>query len=154
MVYNVGMYTKERGAALLDSVIAIAIFVVLFVGFFALMQVGIKTVTEHRARAGALALARSHIEYIRSLDYSTVGTQGGNPSGSLPVVSSNTLNNLSYTLSTSITWQDDPGDGLSGSGDAAPNDYKAVRVEVSWQEHGGSTESIVLSSFIADFVTE
>ncbi len=144
---------NDRGAAILDSVVAIALFAVLFTGFFALMQVGIKTVTEHKARAGALAIARSHIEYIRSLDYSAVGIQGGNPNGNIVSNTTDTLNNISYTIVTNITWHDDIGDGLSGS-DSNPHDYKDVRVSVEWSEHAGETGSIVLSTLVADFNAE
>ncbi len=143
----------DKGTAILDSIVAIALFAVLFVGLFGLLQVGVKTVTVHKARAGALTLARSEIESIRSLDYSAVGVQGGNPSGN--VVSSKTvvLNNITYTINVDITWHDDPGDGI-GNADTNPNDYKAVRVQVSWSEHVGKTGSVVLSTFVSEFVKE
>ncbi len=144
---------SEKGAALLDSIIAIAIFVVLFVGFFALMQVGVKTVTEHKARAGALAIARSQIEYVRSLDYVSVGLVGGSPSGNIEGTTADSLNNISYTMTTSITWYDDPEDGLAGA-DTNPNDYKSVSVVVTWLEHAGVTSSVALSTFVSDFIVE
>ena len=124
MVYNVAMRSNNSGVALLDSIIAVSIFVVLFIGFFVLMQVGLRTVTEHRARTGALAVATSKIEYVRSLDYESVGLQGGDPAGVIEPVSYETLNSMQYTLSTSIEWQDDPADGLYGAGDSSPKDIR------------------------------
>ena len=144
---------REKGSAILDSIVAIALFAVLFTGFFALMQVGVKTIAEHKARAGALAVARSQVEYIRSLDYGSVGISGSNPSGVVSASGSETINAIPYTISTAISWHDDPGDGLAGA-DSNSNDYKAVRVVVSWPEHAGQSGSVVLSTFVADFVVE
>ncbi len=146
-------YTTQKGSAILDAVVAIALFAVLFTGFFALMQVGIKTLTEHKARAGALAVARSQIEYIRSLDYNSVGISGGNPSGVVNAVSTETINAIPYTVNTTISWHDDPSDGLAGA-DSNPNDYKKVYVKVAWPEHAGQSGSVVLSTFVADFEIE
>ena len=142
-----------KGSAILDATVAVALFAVLFTGFFALMQVGVKTITDHKARAGALAVARSQIEYIRSLDYASVGISGGTPSGVVPASSSESINLIPYTIANEITWHDDPADGVAGA-DSNPNDYKAVRVEVSWPEHAGQSGSVVLSTFVADFELE
>lgn len=144
---------NARGSIILDSVVAVAIFAILFTGFLALMQVGVKTLIEHKARAGALAIARSHIEHIRSIDYSVVGIQGGNPDGNIISVTNDTLNNIEYTIITNINWHDDEGDGLSSS-DNNPNDYKSVRVQVEWSGHAGSVGRVQLSTFVADFVPE
>jgi hypothetical protein len=154
MVYNITMSNNSRGVALLDSIIAVSIFVVLFIGFFVLIQLGIRTVTEHRARVGALAIASSKIEYIRSLEYSSIGVQGGNPNGNIAATSYESLNALQYTININISWVDDPADGVAGSGDTDPNDYKAIRVEVSWPEQGGGTDAVVLSSYVSDFIPE
>ena len=146
-------HTTQKGSAILDAVVATALFAVLFTGFFALMQVGVKTITEHKARAGALAVARSQVEYIRSLDYGSVGTSGGNPNGVVSAASTETINAIPYTISTIISWYDDPSDGLAGA-DSNPNDYKAIRVAVTWPEHAGQSGSVVLSTFVADFEIE
>ncbi len=153
MVYNINMF-NNKGAALLDSIMAIAIFVVLFVGFFILIQLGIQTITERKARNGALALASSRIEYIRALDYSNIGLEGGDPIGVLVSPIYSTINTVQYTITTNISWQDDPADGLSGAGDANPNDYKEVVVSVSWPEHTGEVSSVKLSTIISNFIAE
>ena len=146
-------HAPNKGYAILDAVVATALFAVLFVGFFALMQVGIKTIADHKARAGALALARSKIEFIRSLDYASVGIVGGNPAGVVTATDTETLNAIPYTVQTTITWHDDVEDGLGGS-DSNPHDYKAVKVTVSWQKHAGKSGSVTLSTYVADFAAE
>ncbi len=143
----------KKGSAILDAMIAVALFAVFFTGLFALMQVGIKTIAEHKARAGALAIVRSQVEYIRSLDYNSVGVVGGNPNGVVQAVSSESINGISYTINTSIQWHDDASDGL-GNADSNPNDYKSVSVYVSWPEHAGRSGSVALSTFVADFAVE
>ncbi len=145
---------NNRGIALLDSIVAVSVFVVLFIGFFALIQLGLQTVTDNRVRTGALAIATAKIEHIRSLDYAVIGLQGGDPSGTINSIDTETLNNVLYTINTDIIWVDDPNDGLANTGDSKPNDYKSIYVEVSWQEHGGSIDSIVLTSYVANFIPE
>jgi len=148
------MYTNaQKGSAILDAVVAVALFAVLFTGFFALMQVGVKTIADHKARAGALAVARSQVEYIRSLDYSAVGIVGGNPNGNVQAVSNESINAIPYTINTSIDWYDDVGDGVGGA-DSNTHDYKNARVSVTWPEHAGKSGNVVLSTFIADFEVE
>ncbi len=150
------MYTmyNNRGVALLDSIVAVSVFIVLFIGFFVLIQLGLQTVTDNRVRTGALAVATAQIEYIRSLDYTAIGLQGGDPSGVVNPIDTETLNNVLYTINTDVTWVDDPTDGLANTGDSKPNDYKSIYVEVSWQERGGITDSVVLTSNVADFIPE
>lgn len=132
--------------------IATALFLIVFGGFFALAQLGVRTVSENKARAGAFAVVRTRMEYVRSISYGAVGIQGGNPAGVLATTTTETLNGTTYTLTTEVTWRDDPEDGISLA-DADPHDYKMVKVEAAWLE-GGRTDSLALSSFVADFIQE
>lgn len=136
----------SRGSSLLDVVIGTAILLTAFVGFFGVLQLGTRLATDNKARTGATALAIERMEFIRSLDYASVGTSGGNPSGSLAGSENITLNGISYTRRTHIVWIDDPKDGSGGSdSNGITNDYKRVKVEVTWQGQTGPRASSIVS---------
>ncbi len=122
-----------RGVGLLEMVVGVALLTTIFVGLFGLLQLGTRLATDSKTRTSALALAQERVEYIRSLPYNSIGTVGGNPSGSLATTETITLNNTTYTRTTYIVYIDDPKDG-SGAADSngKPNDYKRIKVTVSW----------------------
>jgi hypothetical protein len=133
---------------LLDTVIAIGIMTVVFVGIASAFELSIQVVTNNKARAGAIALADQRMEFIRSLPYSAVGTVGGIPSGTVPQSESLTFNGISYTRRTYIEYDDDPKDGL-GAADSnhITEDYKAVKVQVLWLERGKSYSITLVTRF-------
>ena len=128
-----------RGVSLVDTIVASALVLIAFVGIAAAFQLSLEVVTNNKARAGAIALADERVEYIRSLSYSAVGTVGGIPSGAIPQSEPITLNNVHYTRRTFIEYEDDPHDGVGSSdSNAVPEDYKSVKVDVSWSAKTGT----------------
>ena len=124
---------SPRGAGLIEVVVGAGLMAVVFVGLFGLLQFATRLATDTASRAGATALALERVEYIRSLAYSAVGTVGGTPAAALAASESITLNAVPYTRRTHIVYVDDEADGV-GAGDTngITNDYKRVKVEVSW----------------------
>ncbi len=145
----VGRHSLERGAGLLDAVVGVALMLVVFLGFASAFQLALESVTNNKARAGAIALANERMEYIRSLEYEEVGTDGGVPQGVLPQSESVSLGGLSYTRRVFIAYRDDPKDG---EGEEDENDiiadYKIARVDVSWESKNG-TRHIVLAARVS-----
>lgn len=135
MYHRVG----ERGATLLDVVVGSALMIVVFTGIVGAFQLAVDSVSNNKARAGAIALATERLEYIRSLPYDSIGTTGGVPSGALAQTATSTLNDVLYERRTFISWEDDPQDG-SGAGDSngIVTDYKAAKVSVSWASRQGA----------------
>ena len=125
--------TAHKGAGLLEVVVGVGLMAIVFVGLFGLLQFATRLATDNASRAGATALALERIEYIRSLAYTSVGTVGGDPGGALVVSENITLNAVPYTRRTHIVHVDDDADGV-GAGDTngVTDDYKRVKVEVSW----------------------
>lgn len=122
-----------RGFGLIEIVVGVSLLTTVFVGMFGVLQLGTRLATDNKARTGALALGIERMEYIRSLNYSDIGVVGGNPSGSLVVNESLTLNTIEYIRRTYIIYIDDPKDGTGGSdSNGITNDYKKVKIEVSW----------------------
>ncbi len=136
--------TVPRGLTLIDTMVGIALMVLVFVGIYGTFQLTVDVVTNEKAQAGALGLADERMEYLRSLGYSAVGTVGGVPSGNLPQTESLSLNGISYTRRTYIEYDDDPADGLGSSDtNGIIEDYKSAKVEVLWSLKG-ITHSVVL----------
>lgn len=142
------MKKNASGSVLIEVVIGVGIFVTIFGGILASIQLLLKAQTEHKARIGALSYLNEGIEKARSLSYMNIGVSGGTPDGVLPASESVTLNAVPYTRTTSVSYVDDPRDGIAvADQNAKPNDYKKVRVSVSWAIRG-MTRSISASTII------
>ena len=136
---------SARGVTLIDTVVGVALLLLVFVGISAVFRLSIDVVTNNKARAGAIALADQRMEYIRSLTYPSVGTQGGIPTGLIAPSESISLNGVSYTRRTVVTYADDPKDGIDASdSNGVTEDYKAVKVDVAWTSRLGGTRHVDL----------
>jgi hypothetical protein len=142
--------TLNRGQVLLSIIIAIVIFSILAHALFTLIASSFELVAFNKARTTARYLAQEKMELIRNLPYNEVATIGGIPSGTLiPQTETVNKNGLNYTIKTDIVYIDDPYDGLAPE-DLAPEDYKRVRVEVSWEGLAASRKNpIVLISDVS-----
>ena len=138
---------SSRGVTLIDTVVGVALMLIVFLGIFAAFQLSVDVVLNNKARAGAVALADERMEYVRSLPYSSIGTVGGIPSGTLAQSESVTLNGVAYTRRTLVEYVDDPKDGTGAADTTGTADYKAVKVDVSWPSHTGARDVAVVSRF-------
>lgn len=135
-----------RGAGLVEVVVGTALLTIVFVGLYGVLQLGTRLATDNKARTGALSLAVERMEYIRSLDYESVGVAGGDPLGSLAASENIALNGIDYTRRTHIVYVDDAKDGTGGSdSNGITDDYKRIKVEVSWVGPNGSRTSSIVS---------
>ena len=139
----------SRGIGLLEVVVSIGLLSVVFVGLFGVLQLGTRLATDNKSRTGASALALERMEFIRSLDYDSIGTVGGDPSGLLATSEAITLNGVPYTRRTVIVYVDDPQDGSGGAdSNGITDDYKRMKVEVSWTGKTGA-RSVSVASDVA-----
>lgn len=117
---------------LIGVLIALAVFSILANAIVTLVSSSYALVALNRARITARHLAQEKIEFIRNLPYDNVGTIGGIPSGPLPQTENVTNNGLTFLVTTSVIYIDDPFDDQLPD-DLLSTDYKRVRVEVSWE---------------------
>lgn len=130
---------NARGVTLIDTVVGIALMLVVFLGIFAAFELSVDVVSNNKARSGAIALADQQMEYIRSLSYASVGTVGGVPSGTLQQSQIISLNGVTYTRRTIVLYEDDPKDGTGASdSNGITEDYKAAKVDVAWTTRNGT----------------
>ncbi|HUO50335.1 MAG TPA: carboxypeptidase regulatory-like domain-containing protein [Candidatus Paceibacterota bacterium] len=126
--------SRRTGFTLISSLVAVAVFLMLGVAAYSLSIASIRAMRTYRESATVAALADQYLELARNLPYSEVGTISGNPNGVLPDqpnATSTTYNGTTYQMYYAVTYIDDPADGtiLAGT-DAAPNDYKQVKLYI------------------------
>ncbi len=141
-IYN--LKTNDwKGFTLIESMVFLFLFSVISLVFFQTYAVGTRLIIESKNRLGATALANQKMEIIRSIDYDTIGTTTGIPSGDLVENESISVNTIRYNVHTFVQYVDDTFDSTVATGDAIPTDYKRVRLTVSWGNEG-SDQSVVL----------
>lgn len=125
------VHRKENGQALIGLIIASGIMSILTLTIASLVISSYELLTYTSSRTTAKHIATEHLEIIRNLSYEDIGTSGGIPSGTLPQTDLEERNGLPYIINTRIEYVDDPFDGQAPD-DTVANDYKRVRIEVSW----------------------
>ncbi|KKT48263.1 MAG: hypothetical protein A2249_01310 [Candidatus Jacksonbacteria bacterium RIFOXYA2_FULL_44_7] len=123
---------RKHGFTLVEVLVTVAVFVIIAIAFFSLFNSVLKFIQFKRVETQAANLATEQMEVARNMPYADVGTVSGIPPGIIPQTQTITRDNVSYTVDTDIRYVDDPYDGLLGGIDAAPTDYKKVKLTVSW----------------------
>jgi prepilin-type N-terminal cleavage/methylation domain-containing protein len=142
-------FVQNRGFSFVELIVTVAIFSLVFSGLFAGFQVMTALIGSSKAKAGALSLMSSRMEYIRSLPYNTIGTNGGVPSGTIPQHSTTTLNGITYTERVLIQYIDDPADGVGGAdSNAILADYKQAKIEYTWSLRGRTDKAALVSNIV------
>jgi len=128
--------TKNQALSTMELVVAIAVFTLISMGFAATLSYNSRLLSLSKARVAAMAIADDKIESLRAMPYSQVGVAGSVPSGTLPATEAFNVDSINYTINNSVTWTDDPKDGLGASDqDGNPHDYKTYKIKISWTQH-------------------
>lgn len=123
---------KRKSFTLIEVLVGIALISIIFFGIFSAYQFSLKVVQESKNRVTAAALANAKIEQIRNLSYGDVGIVGNYPEGILLATSTEIKSGLTFNINTRVDYIVDSKDGLEDPEDPCPNDYKRVRVKISW----------------------
>lgn len=122
---------KERsGFTLIEVIVSVTIFLVLVVGGYQGFSFLYTAIGHSHYRMTAADLANEYLEIIKNMPYSSVGTVGGTPSGTLPQGQVFTRGGINYTVWTTIQ---NVNDTFDGTPDSFPNDYKRVQVQITCQ---------------------
>lgn len=100
-----------------------------------------------RCQLQATEIANQQLEIIRNLPYANIGTTQGWPSGNIPSSQTITKQGINYAVKITPRYVDDPFDGQVPN-DTAPNDYKKVEIQVSWDRYP-CRSPVLLSSIFA-----
>ena len=143
------MTHAHRGFGLIDVIVGIALMLILFLSLFGVMRASLMLSTFAKAKAAAVELASTQMEYLRGLSYDSIGTVGGIPAGAVPQTATSTVDGVTYVTHTFIEYYDDPADGLGANDtNGITTDYKIGEVTVSYSI-GGLAKSVVLVSNFA-----
>jgi len=134
---------SNNGFSLIEIIIALGIFSIVSTALIMLLNSSLQITRQNKISSGALAIVQQKMEVIKNLAYSDVGTVGGIPNGELLPTENVTANNVVYTVSTNISYVDDPYDGLISSGDLLNTDYKKVKIKVTWESSASHTAPII-----------
>ena len=122
----------QSGLTMIETVLGIALFVMVSSALFATYQRALTVITISKERISEIAVVNELLEIARNLPYSSVGTNGGIPSGVLVPVQTIVRAGKTYIATTTVRNIDNAFDGLAGGtpNDLAPADNKLVNVEV------------------------
>ncbi len=140
---------ERRGFTLVELLVTIAVFGLVFGGLIASIQFTMKLISISKAKTTALSLANERLEYIRSLAYDGIGTVSGIPGGPIPQNSTTTLNGITFHERVLIRYVDSPDDGTGASDiNGILADYKEVKVEYSWPSATGTSTIFLLTNIV------
>ncbi len=128
------MLRAIRGFTLIETLVSIAIFVILVMVVSQTSFTIVRQARAYRENTTVSGLADQYIEIARNLPYSQIGTLSGNPHGNLPDqpnATNVTFNLNTYQIYYVVNYIDDPADGtiLAGT-DPTPNDYKQLKLYI------------------------
>jgi type II secretory pathway pseudopilin PulG len=149
---------RKPGFTLIEALVLLFIFALITVVFYQTFSIGTRSILEAKNRVGAVELANEKMEILRNLDYDAIGTKKWNgsayaygiPPGDILEDENVSVNTHSYHVHTFVQYVDDPLDGkITGTSpiDSVPNDYKRVRIEVSWGDEGPDQSVALVSTF-------
>lgn len=123
----------RRGFTLVETVIGLAVFLIVAVGIAGGFTAASKLVLLSRIKTEAALLANQQFELARNLPYQNVGLIGGIPAGVLPRTQTLVGSGVSFQATTTIRNIDDPFDGTIGGTphDSTPADYKQLTLTLA-----------------------
>lgn len=140
-------FDMHKGMTLVDVVVGTTLALIIFSGLFGILRASLQVSGLAKLKATATTIASSQVEYIRSLPYDSVGTDGGIPAGNILQVATTTNGGLVYTVRTYIEYMDDPADGVGAAdSNGIMTDYKHIKVTVSYTVSGMTRQVTVVSN--------
>jgi len=140
--------TNKKGFSLVEVLIVMFIVSIAFTTFYTTATLGTKYIIESKNRLAAAAFLNGKVEIVRNLKYDDVGIEGGIPNGKIIQEEDAVINGRSLHVRNIVQYVDDQLDGEFPI-DLIPNDYKIVKIVVSWKDTNGNNQEI---SSIARFV--
>lgn len=133
----------KLGFTLIEALVFLFIFTVATGTFYSVFSVNTRYTIDVKDRQSSAQIANEKMEIIRNLKYDDIGTIGGIPSGNIPANENIAVDGKTYAVRTFIKYQDDSFDGVYPT-DTIPNDYKIVKITVSWAGVNDSSSDVEL----------
>lgn len=138
-----------RGVSFIEVLVTAAIIGLVFGGLLTSFQFAVALIANSKAQSGAVSLTNERIEYLRSLQYDDIGTEGGIPYGTIPQTRTVVLNGISYEERVLVEYVDAPDDGLGALDDnGILADYKSLKVVYTWNIKGVAKSISLVSNIV------
>ena len=142
------MSRLHQGFGLIDVIVGVALMLILFLALFGVLRASLMLSALAKAKAAAVELASSQMEYLRGLSYDSLGTVGGIPAGLVPQTATSTVDGIPYSVRTFIIYKDDSADGEGvQDSNGITTDYKTGKVVVSYTLNGLNKSMELISNF-------
>src|ERR1700674_4202876 len=98
------MKQREGGYTLVELIAAIIILAIITTSGFTIISALVRSAVVAKRQAAASTLATNQMEYLKSLPYDSLAIAGGPivSSSPLPATTTKTINNIVYTIKSSI----------------------------------------------------
>jgi|CZCB01.1.fsa_nt_gi prepilin-type N-terminal cleavage/methylation domain-containing protein len=130
---------NEAGFTLVEILVALFILAIIITALASSFVLATRITDENRLEMMAVSLANEAVEEIRSLEFSEIGTLGGDPAGDIPQYRVENINGVEFDIYTMINWEEQE-DGFIGGN--LSWDYKSIRVTVAPRNLGGIAKTI------------
>ena len=139
----------SRGFGLIDTIVGIALLLVVFLALFGVLRASLTLSSLAKAKAAAVEVASTQMEYLRGISYDALGTVGGIPAGTVPQAATSTVDGIPYGVRSYVEYRDDPADGTGASDtNSVTTDYKTAKVTVSYSLYGLAKSVVLVSNFV------
>jgi type II secretory pathway pseudopilin PulG len=143
------MFRPHRGFSLIDVIVGTALMLVLFLALFGVLRASLEVSALAKAKATAVEIASTQIEYLRGLSYDALGTVNGIPAGTVPQIATSTVDGVPYVTHTYVEYYDDPADGTGvNDTNGVTTDYKIGKVTVTYSLSGLARSVVLVSNFV------
>ena len=143
------MLSRHRGFGLIDVLVGVALLLVVFLALIGILRASLQLSTLAKAKATAVEIASTQIEYLRGLSYDALGTVNGIPAGAIPQYATSTTDGVVYTTHTYVEYFDDPADGTGVSDlNGVTTDYKKGKVTVTYTMRSSMKSVSLVSNFV------
>jgi hypothetical protein len=141
----------------MEVLVTVGILSLIGVTFMQTYALGVQVIIDSKNRLGATSLANEKMEVLRSLPYADIGTKHWNgaawvygvPAGEVLEEEDVAVNTRTYHVDTFVQYVDDALDGTvsTSPADAVPNDYKRVRITISWGGRSSNEQVALFGNF-------
>ena len=119
---------NEAGFTLVEILVALFILAIIITALASSFVLATRITAENRLEMMAVSLANEAVEEIRSLEFSEIGTLGGDPAGDIPQYRVENINGVEFGIYTMINWEEQEDGFIDGN---LSWDYKSIRVTVA-----------------------
>lgn len=146
---------RLQGFTLIEVLIAVFLLAVAAIAFTGLLVLSTRISLESERQTVAQGIVNEELEYIRSLNYDSVGITlppQGELYGVLEPTATVTRNAQTYNVERHVFYGDDVGNGVNPVPNTLNADYKRVTIKATWTSAGGQIRDVEAGTVITNSI--